>query len=198
MAEFLVEIQGRLTREEPEPDERNLHQEGHDDSPSDDQVGDPQTVCSIHIPSPTRGERAVLKGAVGAVGTDTYRPCPSAGRGGKRGRTGGVGRVVLVSEVEVRVKYSSDDTSTQEDFVMPHYISLLNWTDQGIKSVKESPKRADAAMALANKLGAKMQIFYTMGEYDLVSVTEAPNDDVVMQVLLELGKLGNIRTKTLK
>src|SRR2546429_10031260 len=53
-------------------------------------------------------------------------------------------------------------------------------------------------MALANKLGAKMQIFYTMGEYDLVSVTEAPNDDVVMQALLELGKLGNIRTKTLK
>jgi len=100
--------------------------------------------------------------------------------------------------VEVRVKYPGDDTSTQEEFVMPHYISLLNWTDQGIKSVKESPKRADAAMALASKLGAKMQIFYTMGEYDLVSVTEAPNDDVVMQVLLELGKLGNIRTKTLK
>ena len=43
-----------------------------------------------------------------------------------------------------------------------------------------------------------MQIFYTMGEYDLVSVTEAPNDDIAMQVLLELGKLGNIRTKTLK
>src|SRR5437773_9489507 len=59
-----------------------------------------------------------------------------------------------------------------EDEVMPHYISLLNWTDQGIKNVKESPKRADAAMALASKLGAKMQIFYTMGEYDLVSVTE--------------------------
>src|SRR5438094_9601117 len=81
---------------------------------------------------------------------------------------------------------------------MPNYITLGNWTEQGIKNVKESPKRADAAMALANKLGAKMQIFYTMGEYDLVSVTEAPNDEVVMQVLLELGKLGNIRTKTLK
>src|SRR5437867_11804374 len=85
-----------------------------------------------------------------------------------------------------------------EDEVMPHYISLLNWTDQGIKNVKESPKRADAATALASKLGAKMQIFYTMGEYDLVSVTEAPNDDIAMQVLLELGQLGNIRTKTLK
>ena len=81
---------------------------------------------------------------------------------------------------------------------MPHYISLLNWTEQGIKNVKESPKRADAATAVASKLGAKMQIFYTMGEYDLVSVTEAPNDDVAMQVVLELGKLGNVRSKTMK
>ncbi len=81
---------------------------------------------------------------------------------------------------------------------MPQYISLLNWTEQGIKNVKESPKRADAATAVASKLGAKMQIFYTMGEYDLVSVTEAPNDDVAMQVLLELAKLGNVRSKTMK
>src|SRR5947208_13761331 len=80
---------------------------------------------------------------------------------------------------------------------MPHYISLLNWTELGIKNVKESPKRADAATAVASKLGAKMQIFYTMGEYDLVSVTEAPNDDVAMQVLLELAKLGNDRCKTM-
>jgi uncharacterized protein with GYD domain len=64
--------------------------------------------------------------------------------------------------------------------------------------VKESPKRADAASALASKLGAKMDIFYTMGEFDLVVVTQAPNDDTAMQLLLELGKLGNVRTKTLK
>jgi len=81
---------------------------------------------------------------------------------------------------------------------MPNYISLVNWTEQGIKNVKETPKRADAVTALANRLGAKMQIFYTMGEYDLISVTEAPNDDVAMQLLLEIGKLGNVRTKTLK
>ena len=81
---------------------------------------------------------------------------------------------------------------------MPHYISLLNWTDQGVRNVKESPKRADAAQALANKLGAKMQLFYTLGEYDIVAVTEAPGDEVAMQLLLELGKLGNVRTKTLK
>jgi len=81
---------------------------------------------------------------------------------------------------------------------MPNYITLGNWTEQGIKNVKESPKRADAVSALANKLGAKMQIFYTMGRYDIVAVTEAPNDDVAMQLLLEIGKLGNVKTQTLK
>ncbi len=64
--------------------------------------------------------------------------------------------------------------------------------------MKESPKRADAVSALANKLGAKMQLFYTMGEYDLVAITEAPSDEVAMQLLLEIGRLGNVRTKTLK
>jgi len=81
---------------------------------------------------------------------------------------------------------------------MPHYISLVNWTDQGIRNVKETPKRADAVTGMASKLGAKMEIFYTMGEYDIVAVTEAPNDEAAMQLLLELGKLGNVRTKTLK
>ena len=81
---------------------------------------------------------------------------------------------------------------------MPNYITLGNWTEQGIKNVKESPKRADAVTALANKLGAKMQIFYTMGRYDIVALTEAPNDDVAMQLLLEIGKLGNVKTQTLK
>jgi len=81
---------------------------------------------------------------------------------------------------------------------MPHYISLVNWTDQGIKNVKESPKRVDAVNSLANKLGAKMDLFFTMGEYDLVAVTDAPNDETAMQLLFELGRLGNVRTTTLK
>jgi uncharacterized protein with GYD domain len=97
-----------------------------------------------------------------------------------------------------RIKYSLQDMSHQESEITPHYISLVNWTEQGVRNVKESPKRADAASALANKLGAKMDIYYTMGEYDLVVVTQAPNDETAMQVFLELGKLGNIRTKTLK
>jgi uncharacterized protein with GYD domain len=81
---------------------------------------------------------------------------------------------------------------------MPHYISLVNWTDQGIRSVKESPKRADSVSALATKLGAKMQIFYTMGDYDVIALTEAPSDEIAMQLLFEIGRLGTVRTKTLK
>jgi len=52
--------------------------------------------------------------------------------------------------------------------------------------------------ALANKLGAKMEIFYTMGRYDIVAITEAANDEIANQLLLEIGKLGNVRTETLK
>ena len=81
---------------------------------------------------------------------------------------------------------------------MPHYIILVNWTDQGIRNVKESTKRAQAAVALIEKLGGKMQLYYTMGNYDLVSIAEAPNDDVVMQANLQLGAGGNVRTTTLK
>src|SRR2546427_12864164 len=77
---------------------------------------------------------------------------------------------------------------------MPNYITLGNWTEQGIKTVKESPKRADAVAALANKLGAKMQIFYTIGRDDIVALTAAPNDDVAMQLLVAIGQLGNGKT----
>ena len=81
---------------------------------------------------------------------------------------------------------------------MPHYISLVNWTEQGIRNVKEAPKRIDAVNTLASKMGAKMDLFFTMGDYDLVAVTDAPNDETAMQLLLEIGRLGNVRTKTLK
>jgi uncharacterized protein with GYD domain len=96
------------------------------------------------------------------------------------------------------VKYVSIDGAHLRGSQMPHYISLGKWTDQGIKNVKESPKRADAVTALANKLGAKMEIFYTMGRYDIVAITEAANDEIANQLLLEIGRLGNVRTETLK
>src|SRR2546428_13276619 len=73
---------------------------------------------------------------------------------------------------------------------MPNYITLGNWTEQGIKNVKESPKRADAVAALANKLGAKMQIFYTMGRYDIVVWRFRQGHDVVSPHRVENLHLG--------
>jgi uncharacterized protein with GYD domain len=81
---------------------------------------------------------------------------------------------------------------------MPHYILLVNWTEQGIKNVKDTTKRAQVARQRAERLGGKFQIFYTLGEYDSVAVAEMPNDETMVQFAMELSSLGNVRTKTLK
>ncbi len=82
---------------------------------------------------------------------------------------------------------------------MAKYIILINWTDQGIRNVKDSPKRLDAARAVAKKLDMELKDFYlTMGDYDMVSHLDAPNDESVAKFVLGLGTLGNVRTKTLK
>jgi uncharacterized protein with GYD domain len=81
---------------------------------------------------------------------------------------------------------------------MPHYILLVNWTDQGVRNVKDSAKRAEAARSMAEKAGGKLQLFYTLGEYDVVGLLEMPNDEATMKMALSLGNLGNVRTKTLK
>ena len=81
---------------------------------------------------------------------------------------------------------------------MPNYVVLGKWTDQGVRTVKDSPKRAAAASALAEKMGGKMDLWYTMGEYDFVAIANAPNDETLMQIALQLGSQGNVRTTTLK
>ena len=82
---------------------------------------------------------------------------------------------------------------------MPTYIGLLNFTEQGVKNVKESPKRAKAFMAQAEKLDAKVKdIYWTMGRYDLVVVVDAPGYQVASRLMLGLGTLGNVRTETLR
>lgn len=82
---------------------------------------------------------------------------------------------------------------------MSHYVILINWTDQGVRNAKDSPKRAAAARRLAEQAGGKLlQIYYTMGQYDIVAIAEAPNDETIMRITLSLAKLGNIRTTTLK
>jgi len=82
---------------------------------------------------------------------------------------------------------------------MAKYIVLLNWTDQGIKSVKESPHRLEAARGLAKKLGCEMTKFYmTIGIYDMVAVLNAPDDEAAAKFALTVGAGGNVRTTTLK
>jgi uncharacterized protein with GYD domain len=82
---------------------------------------------------------------------------------------------------------------------MATYVILINYTDQGIRNVKESPKRLDAAKKLLKGLGGEFKQFYlTMGAYDLVAVVEAPNDEAIAKFALASGSLGNIRTTTLK
>ena len=82
---------------------------------------------------------------------------------------------------------------------MATYIILINYTDQGIRNIKDSPKRLDAAKKMLKSMGGEIKNFYlTMGSYDLAIVAEAPSDDVITKFALASGSLGNIRTTTLK
>ena len=82
---------------------------------------------------------------------------------------------------------------------MAQYIMLSNWTEQGIKNVKESPKRLDAAKALAKKFNGEILDFYmTTGAHDMVIMLEAPDDEAAAKFALSLGSAGNVRTTTLK
>lgn len=81
---------------------------------------------------------------------------------------------------------------------MATYISLINFTDQGIRSVKDSPARAEAAKALAAKLGVTMKsMYYTIGSHDMV-VTVEGSDEAVTSFLLKTGSLGNVKTNTMR
>ena len=81
---------------------------------------------------------------------------------------------------------------------MATFISLLNFTDQGIRNVKESPDRYEAFRAMAEKLGVKVKgFYYTIGHYDMVLIVEG-SDEAAMTAMLKVGSLGNVRTATLR
>jgi len=81
---------------------------------------------------------------------------------------------------------------------MATFISLLNFTDQGIRNVKDSPDRYEAFRGMAEKLGVTVKsIYYTVGPYDVVVVMEG-TDEAVTTALLQVGSLGNVRTQTLR
>ena len=82
---------------------------------------------------------------------------------------------------------------------MGKYILLIDWTEQGIRKVKDSPKRLDAARKLAKKSGVTLGDFYmTIGKHDMLAHLEAPDDATVAKFVLSLAGGGNVRTTTLK
>ena len=81
---------------------------------------------------------------------------------------------------------------------MATYVTLISFTDQGIRNVKDSPDRLAAFKALADKSGVKVTAaWYTVGSYDLVTVTEG-SDEAIASVLLKSGSLGNVRTQSMR
>jgi uncharacterized protein with GYD domain len=81
---------------------------------------------------------------------------------------------------------------------MATFISLLKFTDQGIRNVKDSPDRYEAFRVMAEKVGVTVKgIYYTVGHYDIVAVMEG-SDEAVTTALLKVGSLGNVRTETLR
>jgi uncharacterized protein with GYD domain len=82
---------------------------------------------------------------------------------------------------------------------MPHYVTLLRYTQQGAAKIKESPARLDAARKAAEAAGGKINAWYlTMGKYDAVLVSEFPNDEASARFMLATGALGNVTTQTMK
>jgi len=81
---------------------------------------------------------------------------------------------------------------------MPSYITLLNWTEQGMAKIKGSSKRLDAGRKAFKKLGCELKdVYLTMGPYDLVCVMDAPDAETAARAILSLGAAGNVRTLTL-
>ena len=81
---------------------------------------------------------------------------------------------------------------------MPSYITLLNWTEQGMVKIKASSKRLDAGRKAFKKLGCELKdVYLTMGPYDLVCVMDAPDAETAARAILSLGAAGNVRTLTL-
>jgi uncharacterized protein with GYD domain len=82
---------------------------------------------------------------------------------------------------------------------MPTYVMLARWTDQGIRAISDNPRRVDTAKKALAEMGGQFRALYmTMGEYDLVGIYDAPDDAVAARFTLVLGRLGNVRTTSMK
>ena len=82
---------------------------------------------------------------------------------------------------------------------MATFISLVNFTQQGIRDFRDSPDRAAEFKSMAEKVGVTIkEVYWTMGVHDAVLILEGPDDEAVTAAMLGLGSLGNVRTQTLR
>ena len=82
---------------------------------------------------------------------------------------------------------------------MPTYVSLINWTEKGAAGFKDTVDRAEAGKQLAGKFGGSLkEIYWTLGAYDIVAVSEAPDDESATAFALALASQGNVRTTTMR
>jgi uncharacterized protein with GYD domain len=82
---------------------------------------------------------------------------------------------------------------------MPMFICSLSWTDQGIRAIKDAPKRAEASRELAKKVGVEIKdVYLTSGDDDLLLIIDTPNGDNAAKFALALSSLGNVRTRTVR
>jgi uncharacterized protein with GYD domain len=82
---------------------------------------------------------------------------------------------------------------------MPTFVGMLSWTDQGIRGVKDTPKRIQAARDNAKKFGVEIKhIFLTSGDFDVLVISEAPHYDNIAKLAMASGMQGNARSRTVR
>jgi uncharacterized protein with GYD domain len=82
---------------------------------------------------------------------------------------------------------------------MTTYVSLINWTEQGIKNFRDTTQRAEDFSRLVEGSGGRVrELLWTVGEYDIVCIAEYPDDETAVAALLQVSSTGNIRSNTLR
>jgi uncharacterized protein with GYD domain len=97
------------------------------------------------------------------------------------------------------MKLDQCERERERGAAVPTYVTLINWTDQGIRNFKDSTSRAKEAEELMGKLGVRLKsVLWTVGPYDIVTIVEADDEESATAALLALGSQGNVRTTTMR
>ena len=82
---------------------------------------------------------------------------------------------------------------------MPTYVTLMTWTEQGVRDVNATVDRSEQARQAIEQMGGRMStIYWTQGSHDLVAITEFPDEETAAAFMLSIGKLGNLRSETMR